>query len=159
VVREKIFKWFHPIFMIISPLTRIWPFNCTFVNLLKLRMICTKFDWNWPAGSREFFSIPTHVKMVSPFVTSPNPEDYDLYKFESAQYQKALVWIWAFLALWFMRRRFLYAPPPYFCSFVIISPLKRTWHLICTILNSLNIRMICTKFDWNWDADSGKDDS
>jgi hypothetical protein len=47
--------------------------------------------------------------------------------------------------------------PPHFCIFVIISPLKRTWSLICTILNFLYLRMICTKFYWNWPAASGED--
>jgi hypothetical protein len=40
---------------------------------------------------------------------------------------------------------------------VIISPLKRAWHFICMILNSLYLRMICTKCDWNWLAGSGED--
>jgi hypothetical protein len=40
--------------------------------------------------------------------------------------------------------------PPHFCIFVIISPLKRNWPLICTILNSPYLRMICTKFHWKW---------
>jgi hypothetical protein len=31
---------------------------------------------------------------------------------------------------------------------VIISPLKRTWPIIWTNLNSLHPRIICTKFDW-----------
>jgi hypothetical protein len=47
--------------------------------------------------------------------------------------------------------------PPHFYIFVIISPLKRTWSLIWTNLNSLYPRIICTKFDWIWPADSGKD--
>jgi hypothetical protein len=49
-------------------------------------------------------------------------------------------------------------PHPHFCIFVIISPLKRTWPLICTILNSLYLRMICTKFYWNWPTGSGEED-
>jgi hypothetical protein len=47
--------------------------------------------------------------------------------------------------------------PHYFCIFVIISPLKRTWSLICTNWNSLYVRMICKKFDWNWPTSSGED--
>jgi hypothetical protein len=38
------------------------------------------------------------------------------------------------------------------------GPLKRTWSFICTILNSLYLRMICTKFDWNRPASSGEED-
>jgi hypothetical protein len=49
-------------------------------------------------------------------------------------------------------------PHPRFCIFVIISPLKRTWPLICKILNSLYLRTICTKFYWNWPAASREED-
>ena len=48
--------------------------------------------------------------------------------------------------------------PPYFCIFVIISPLKRTCPFIWTNLNSLHPRMICTKFDRNWSSGSGEED-
>ena len=46
----------------------------------------------------------------------------------------------------------------YFCIFVIISPLKRTWPFIWTILNFHHLRMICTKFEWNGPAGSGEED-
>jgi hypothetical protein len=60
VVLEKIFKWSHPIFVIISPLKRTRPFIWTIKNPLYPRLICIKFDWNWPAGSGEaFFNIST----------------------------------------------------------------------------------------------------
>jgi hypothetical protein len=49
-------------------------------------------------------------------------------------------------------------PHSIFTFFVIISPLKRTWHFIWTNLNSLHPRIICTKFDWIWLAGSGKKD-
>jgi hypothetical protein len=39
----------------IYPLKRTWPFIWTTDNSLYPRMICTKFDWNWPAGSGEDF--------------------------------------------------------------------------------------------------------
>jgi hypothetical protein len=55
VVREKIFKLLHTIFVIISPLKRTWPLICTMLNSLYLKMTCTKFDWNWPAGSGKDF--------------------------------------------------------------------------------------------------------
>jgi hypothetical protein len=38
-----------------------------------------------------------------------------------------------------------------------VSPLKRAWLFISTIVISLCPRMICTKFDWNWPARSGED--
>jgi hypothetical protein len=44
------------------------------------------------------------------------------------------------------------------CSILVsISPLKRARSFIWTKLNSLDRRMICTKFDWNWLADSWED--
>jgi hypothetical protein len=39
---------------------------------------------------------------------------------------------------------------PIFCIFMMISPLKRTWPLICTMLNSLYLKIICIMFDRNW---------
>jgi hypothetical protein len=53
VVLEKIFKWPHPIFVIISPLKRTCPFIWTKLNSLHPRIICTMLDWIWPAGSGE----------------------------------------------------------------------------------------------------------
>jgi hypothetical protein len=41
------------IFVIISLLKRTRPFIWTNLNSLHPRMICTKFDWIWPAGSGE----------------------------------------------------------------------------------------------------------
>jgi hypothetical protein len=51
MVRErKIFKWPHPIFVIISPLKRTWPF------LKQFRIPFTQgFNWNWPSGSEDLF--------------------------------------------------------------------------------------------------------
>jgi hypothetical protein len=40
------------IFVIISPL-KIWSIIWTDLNILYFRMMCTKFDWNWPVGSWE----------------------------------------------------------------------------------------------------------
>jgi hypothetical protein len=39
--------------MIISPSKRTWPFFWTIFNSFHPRMICTKFDWIWLAGSGE----------------------------------------------------------------------------------------------------------
>ena len=39
--------------------------------------------------------------------------------------------------------------PPHFCIFVIISPLKRTWPLICTILNLHYIRKLSCKMTYS----------
>ena len=44
--------------------------------------------------------------------------------------------------------------PPYFCIFVIISPLMRAWSFIWTKLKPLHPRMMCTKFGWIWPSGS-----
>jgi hypothetical protein len=41
------------IFVIVFPLKRIWPFIWTNLIFLHQRIICTKFDWIWSAGSGE----------------------------------------------------------------------------------------------------------
>jgi hypothetical protein len=40
---------------------------------------------------------------------------------------------------------------PYFCTLVIIPPLKRTSTFIWINLNSHHARNVCSKFDWNWE--------
>ena len=40
-------------FVIISPWKRAGPFIWTNLNPLHPRMLCAKFDWNWPSGSGE----------------------------------------------------------------------------------------------------------
>ena len=42
--------------------------------------------------------------------------------------------------------------------FAIISNWKRAWPFICTNLNPLYSRMLCTKFGWNWQSGSGIED-
>ena len=84
VLEKKIFKWPHPIFVIISPLKRTWPFIWTNLNSPYSRMISIKFDWNWPAGSGEdfkkisvyfyYFAIISPCRRVLPFIwTNLNP--------------------------------------------------------------------------------------
>ena len=40
-------------FIIISPWKRAEPFIWINLNPLNIRMLCGKFDWNWPCGSGE----------------------------------------------------------------------------------------------------------
>ena len=35
------------------PLGKAWPFICSEFHPLYSRMLCIKFDWNWPSGSGE----------------------------------------------------------------------------------------------------------
>jgi hypothetical protein len=59
VLKKKHFQWPHPIyaFLWLSPIGKepglsLYTFYC-----LHSRTICTTFEWNWPAGSGEDFSI------------------------------------------------------------------------------------------------------
>ena len=79
-----------------------------------------------------------------------------LNKLESPSPKNDLCQVWLKLALWFCRRRFLNDTIQFYI-FVIISPLKRTWPFMWTILNSLYPRMIYAKFDWNWPPASEED--
>ena len=56
VLEKKIFTYCQNIFCyfaVISPWTWAWPFIWTNLNILYPRMLCVKFGWNWPCGSRE----------------------------------------------------------------------------------------------------------
>jgi hypothetical protein len=105
-------------------------------NSFYLRMIDTKFDWNWPAdsGEKDFFII----NMVSPIVAPHDPwgpwfEPTWIYiisgRFHVNTSSSGSV-VLEKISKW---------PHP---ILVIISPLKKTWPLICTIVNSLYLRMI-----------------
>ena len=63
--------------------------------------------------------------------------------------------VWLKFAQWFWRR-FLISKM-YFRYFVIISPWKRTGHLIGINLKPLYQRLHCAKFGWNWSSGSGED--
>jgi hypothetical protein len=127
-------------------------------NILHMNTCKVTFYWNWFAGTGEDFFQCKHVEIwFSLLWPLPTPMDHGLYKLESTLYQKAFKWIWALLDQCFWRKRFLIDPTPFlhFCDYL---PFKRIWPLICTILNSLYLKMICTKFYWNWPAASGEED-
>jgi hypothetical protein len=94
--------------------------------------------------------------MVFPIVAPPDsPEDDDLNKLKhfvrelSCKYE--LFWLNG------SRGKNFSITSSNFCIFVIISLLKRTWPFICTIQHSLDLMMICSKFDWNWPVGSGEE--
>ena len=43
----------------------------------------------------------------------------------------------------------------FFCYYVIISYLERTWPFFWTNLNPHHPKMLCAKFGWNWPSGSG----
>jgi hypothetical protein len=140
------------------PFENTWPLICTNLNSLYLRIICTKFYWNWLASSGEedfFFNANTTYYNGFPYCGPSRPRVPWLVQ----------TWIYIISESFYANmsssgsvfsEKILNAPT-HFCIFVIISPLKRTWPLICKTLNSLYLRMICTKFYWNWLAGSRED--
>mgnify|MGYP003691611305 CR=1 FL=1 len=48
-----ILSMFFHCFVIISPWKRVGLFTWTNLNSLHPRMLCAKFNWNWPSGSGE----------------------------------------------------------------------------------------------------------
>ena len=144
------------IFVIISPLKRNWSFISTILKSLYQRMICTMFDWKWPAGSGEdlFFNMSCNYHGF-PIMAPPDPR---VPWFEE-------IWIYIMSESFHVNMTFSSSvvhektnfkwPHP---IFVIISPLKRNWSFIWTIQNPIYPRMICTKKDWNWRIGSGGED-
>jgi hypothetical protein len=97
---KKIFKWPHPIFVIISPLKRTWPLIFIILNSLYLMMICTEFDCNWPACSGEDFKFSVNFY----FFAIIFPVVLHLYNSESPLPNDDLCRVWLKLAQWFWRR-------------------------------------------------------
>jgi hypothetical protein len=113
------------IFAIISPLKRTWPFIWTSLNFLFSRIMCTKFDWIWGAGSGE-----KDLKKISVY----------FYCFAIiSSWRGAMPYIWTNLKIfftqgWFMpslveigpvvleKKIFKWPHPIFFYNFVIISP-------------------------------------
>jgi hypothetical protein len=117
-----------------------------------------KFESNWPASSDEESLIPSINTCKYGFSNRGPSRPQDPW-FERTwiciMSERFHVNLSSFCSVGLERKIFKW-PPFYFCSFVIISPLKRTWLSICTILNFLYPTMIWTKFDWNWPVGSEK---
>jgi hypothetical protein len=88
--------------VIISPLKRTWPFIWTNLNSLHPRIICTKFDWIWPAGSEK----EDFLKFSVYFYYLPLEKGYPLLlnKLESPSPKDDLCQVWLKLVQWFWRR-------------------------------------------------------
>jgi hypothetical protein len=91
------------------------------LNSLHSRIICTKFDSIWPAGSGEKFSkfsVHFHTfAIISPWRGAIPPF---FNKLESPSTKDDLCQVWLKLAQWFWRRRFLNDPTPFlhFCDYL-----------------------------------------
>jgi hypothetical protein len=108
--------------------------------------------WFW----RRFFKIFCVLLLFRYYLTLEMGYPLPLETLESSSFKGDLYQVWLKLAHWFWRR-FLNDPTPFLhsCDY---HPLKSTWPFIWTNLNSLHPRIICTKFDWFWPADSGEED-
>jgi hypothetical protein len=147
-------------FLIIPPLKKSWKFIWINLNFHHARNVCTKFDWNWPDVSfkKIFFFQYTNTHYKNSFPSCPPPwssrtiicTSLNLHYFRKLSCKYELFWLCGSQG----KKNSMISPN--FCIFMSISPLKRIWTFIWTIQNSLYPRMICTKFDWNWLAGSGK---
>jgi hypothetical protein len=156
------------IYVIISPLKRTWLFIGTNLNSLYPRIICSKFDWIWPAGSGEDFLKDFSVFFLFRYYL-PLKRDNPLHlnRLEFLPPKDDLCQVWLKLAKWFWRTRFLNYPTP----FLWFSPLRRD---LALYLNKQEFPLpkddvyaripftqrwcvLCTKFDWIWPAGSGED--
>ena len=116
--------YFH-YFVIISPKKKEGPFIWIIQYTLDPRMICAKFDWNWPSGSGEgFFKSSMHFcnfvtisswKKAEPFIWT------DLNHLHPRMPCAKFGWNWPSGS----GKEDFYNLLVYFCNFVIISPLKR----------------------------------
>jgi hypothetical protein len=93
------------IFVIISPLKRTWPFIWTNLNSLHPTIVCTKFDWIWPAGSEEDFKKNFCVFLLfRHYLPLEKGYPLPLKKLESPSRKNDLCQVWLKLVQWFWRR-------------------------------------------------------
>jgi hypothetical protein len=134
ILENKMFKqlltlYLH--FLWLSPLW--WGFvslsKQTWIPFMHERIICISYIkltcWFW----RRFFLIQTSVKCFSKLWP---PEDHNFHKIYFALYQIAFKWIWAFLALCYLKKI-----KWHHLIFAIIPSFKMTRPFICINLNSL----------------------
>ena len=122
-------------------------------------MICAKFRWHWPSGSREEYILNSSMYFCRLVIISP--------------WKRAEPFIWTNLNLLhpkIISANFGWNWPSgsgkedflnlsmYFRYFVIISIWKKAAPFIWTNFNPLQPRMLCAKFAWNWPSGSGEDD-
>ena len=152
--RQCIFRFF----VIISPWKRVWPFNWTILNPHHPRMLYTKFEWYRPSGSGdEFFKISSmyfrYFVIISPWRRAWPFIWKNLIPSTQECFVPSLVKIDPVV----LEKKIFKISSMYFRYFVIISPWKRAWPIICINFNPHHPRMLCAKF-WNWPSGSGEED-
>jgi hypothetical protein len=131
--------------VLISPLKRTWLFIWTNLNSFHPRIICTKFDWFWSAGSGEedFSKFSLYFLLFRYYLPLEKGNPLLLKKiwipFTQGQYVPSLVKI---------------GP-------MVLEKISKWPHPIFTFCNYLpfeeDLALICTKFDLFWPAGSGED--
>ena len=146
-------------FAIITPWKKEGPFIWTNLYFLHPKVVCDKFGWKWPNVSGEedflissiylgYFVIISPWKKAGPFIwTNLNPPHPRMH---CAKF--GLNWPSGSGEEDFQNLSMC------FCNFVFISPWKKEGPFIWTNLNSLQPRMLCVKFGWNWPSSSGEEE-
>jgi hypothetical protein len=126
------------------------------LNSLHRRIICTKFDWFWQAGSGKDFFLKFECNftllLLSPLGEGQSPSFEQIW---IPSPKDDLCQVCLKLAQWFWRR-FLNDTTSFlhFCDYF---PFEEDLALIWTKLNSLHLKIICTKFDWILPSGSGEE--
>jgi hypothetical protein len=89
--------------MIVSSLKKTLSFIWTVLNSLHPRMICIKFDWNWPAGEKTFKLIQYTSTLLQLFPPGKGV-DLQLNNYQFPLYRNDLCHFWLKLAKRFWRR-------------------------------------------------------
>ena len=145
-------------FVIISPWKMVGPFIWTNLNPLHLKMLCAKFDWNWPSGSGEdFFLISSmyfrYFVIISPR-KRPSPSLTNLNLLHPRMLCARFGWNCPSSS---GERGFLIST--IYCRyFVIISPWQKGGVLYLHKLESPPPKDLCAKFGWYWPSGIGEED-
>ena len=100
-----------------------WFFTRANLNPLHQRMLCAKFNWNWPSGSgEEIFNLINVILLFHNYLPLEKGRALQLNKLEFPSPKDALCQIWLKLAQRFWRRKMLSKYDHYFA---IISPWER----------------------------------
>ena len=145
--------YFHH-YVIISPWKRAGPFIWTHLNPLHVRMLCTKFGWNWLR--RRFFNFVNVFSLFCNYFPLEKDKALHMYKLEFPSPKDGCSkfgWNW----LSGFEEDFLILSM-HFRYFIIISPWKRAGSFIWINLNPLHSRMFWAKFGWNWPSGSEEED-
>jgi hypothetical protein len=132
VNEKKVCKWPYPIFarLWLNPpppfLKRIWPFIWVNLNSLHVRMVCTIFDWNWPAVWFKKVLSSILIKNCFPSCGPSRPmgiiicTSLNLHYVRKLSCKSELFWLSG------SREEKFSMTSPHICSFVIISTWKKT---------------------------------